>query len=64
MYFLLLGGGRGGGGGPWKKIIVFWDLYWGPPILGNYHCKSLGCSITACGRQFIGDMGMLLGLVA
>ena len=19
------------------RLIVFWDLYWGPPILGNYH---------------------------
>ena len=22
---------------PIVRIIVFWGLYWGPPILGNYH---------------------------
>ena len=24
-------------GVPIIRIIVFWGLYWGPPILGNYH---------------------------
>ena len=24
-------------GVPITRIIVFWGLYWGPPILGNYH---------------------------
>ena len=24
-------------GVPVLRIIVFWGLYWGPPILGNYH---------------------------
>ena len=24
-------------GVPIVRIIVFWGLYWGPPILGNYH---------------------------
>ena len=24
-------------GVPIISIIVFWGLYWGPPILGNYH---------------------------
>ena len=23
-------------GVPIIRTIVFWDLYWGPPILGNY----------------------------
>ena len=23
------------------RIIVFWSLHWGPPILGNYHLKDL-----------------------
>ena len=23
--------------GPYKRTIAFWGLYWGPPILGNYH---------------------------
>ena len=30
------------------RIIVFWGLYWGPLILGNYHIdssKNLGCPI-------------------
>ena len=22
---------------PIIRTIVFWGLYWGPPILGNYH---------------------------
>ena len=22
---------------PIGRIIVFWGVYWGPPILGNYH---------------------------
>ena len=25
------------GRGPITRITVFWGLYWGPPILGNYH---------------------------
>ena len=24
-------------GVPIIRTIVFWDLYWGPPNLGNYH---------------------------
>ena len=24
-------------GVPIIRIIVLWGLYWGPPILGNYH---------------------------
>ena len=24
-------------GVPIMRFIVFWGLYWGPPILGNYH---------------------------
>ena len=27
-------------GVPIIRIIVFWDLYWGPPILGNYQIDS------------------------
>ena len=26
-------------GAPIIRIIIFWGLYWGPPILGNYHLK-------------------------
>ena len=28
-------------GVPIIRTIVYWGLYWGPPILGNYHIKSL-----------------------
>ena len=31
-------------GGPLIRIIVYCGLYWGPPILGNYHmgiCRSV-----------------------
>ena len=24
-------------GVPIIRIMVYWSLYWGPPILGNYH---------------------------
>ena len=24
-------------GVPIIRLIVFWGVYWGPPILGNYH---------------------------
>ena len=26
--------------GPIKRILVFWGLYWGPPISGNYNVYS------------------------
>ena len=26
-------------GVPIIRTIVFWGLYWGPPILGNYHIE-------------------------
>ena len=25
------------GGPPLIRILVYWGLYWGPPVLGNYH---------------------------
>ena len=28
-------------GAPIMRITVFWGLYWGPPILGNYHLHSI-----------------------
>ena len=27
-------------GVPKIRIIVFWGLYWGPLILGNYHIRN------------------------
>ena len=31
---------------PIVRIIVFWGLYWGPPILGNYHIVSTDSMLT------------------
>ena len=46
-------------GVPIIRTIVFRVLYWGPPILGNYHIFSFSgstggeaCLIPALGRQF------------
>ena len=25
-----------------QRVIVFWDLYWGPPLQGNYHIDAEG----------------------
>ena len=30
---------------PIIRTIVFWGLYWGPPILGNYHIRLRGLSL-------------------
>ena len=24
------------------RIIIYWDLHWGPPIMGNYHMNFEG----------------------
>ena len=24
------------------RIVLYWGLYWGPPILGNYHISLKG----------------------
>ena len=28
-------------GAPILRIIIFWGLYWGPLILGNYHISRV-----------------------
>ena len=28
-------------GVPIIRTIIYWGLYWGPPILGNYHMLKL-----------------------
>ena len=28
-------------GVPITRTVVYWGLYWGPPILGNYHILVL-----------------------
>ena len=35
-------------GVPILRIIVYWDLYWGPPILGNYHMALQGNRAALC----------------
>ena len=39
---------EGGGGATIIRIIVFWGLYWGPPILANYHigCRGFRASVV------------------
>ena len=36
-------------GAPIIRAIIFWGLYWGPLILGNYHvigeCIGIGATI-------------------
>ena len=34
-------------GDPIIRTIVFWGVYWGPCILGNYHVVQ--CNISAVG---------------
>ena len=36
-------------GVPIIRIIVYWGLYWGPLILGNYH-KDFARGSQPCGR--------------
>ena len=33
---------------PIIRIIIFWCLYWGPLILGNYHLGVWGCRGVGC----------------
>ena len=30
---------------PMRRVIVFWDLYWGPPLQGNYRIDAEGYPI-------------------
>ena len=39
-------------GVPIIRTIVFWGLYWGPPILGNYQVKRQSGSVRLC-PQFL-----------
>ena len=45
-------------GGPYNKTVIFWGLYWGPLILGNYHiladCKAtLQKHLARVGRKVV-----------
>ena len=48
-------------GVPIIRTIVFWGLYWGPPILGNYHILGLCLSLAGWGC-LVGE-GITTGLV-
>ena len=38
---------------PTIRIIVFWGLYWGPPVLGNYHMGYLiYCPLSPATARF------------
>ena len=39
-------------GVPIMRTIVFWVLYWGPPILGNYHINLKTCASKEYGCPF------------
>ena len=49
-------------GVPVIRTIVFWDLYWGPPILGNYHMgiSGLGFRVQDVGFRVQGLGSKLL----
>ena len=45
---------------PIRRTIIFWGLYWGPAISGNYHLErtarasrvqGLGPKVKACGTR-------------
>ena len=38
-------------GVPIIRTIVFWGLYWGPPILGNYQIIIMDCPCHALKRS-------------
>ena len=40
-------------GVPIIRIIVFWGLYWGPLILGNYHRPFGRCVRQVCGGHVL-----------
>ena len=39
-------------GVPITRTIIFWGLYWGPPILGNYHFwENMACHLPCTWRR-------------
>ena len=46
-------------GVPVIRTIIFWGLYWGPLILGNYHVeiprdnRRLSIGMTTCGASML-----------
>ena len=41
------------------RIMVCWDLYWGPHILGNYHFRAEALALEHC-REFGSRLGVLM----
>ena len=39
---------------PIIRIIVFWGLYWGPPILANYHIEEYDSDMRYNPSLFLG----------
>ena len=46
-------------GVPIIRIIVFWDLYWGPLILGNYHIGNNGKE----NGDYYSILGVIFGII-
>ena len=49
-------------GGPIIRIIIYWGLYWGPPIMGNYHVDNTHISCKVFERTVVcklSDFGIL-----
>ena len=42
------------------RIVVVWGLYWGSPILGNYHISFLIAEAQRLGRTSLYDAVPLL----
>ena len=47
-------------GVPAMRIVVTWGLYWGSPILGNYHISLLIAEAQRLGRTSLYDAVPLL----
>ena len=47
-------------GVPIIRTIVYWGLYWGPPILGNYQFKSEVNWINVRDPLYVWGMGFLI----
>ena len=47
-------------GVPIIRTVVFWGLYWGPPILGNYHIKAAVDCLDVWGMEAPGSTAALV----
>ena len=48
-------------GVPIVRIILFWGLYWGPPILGNYHFSDPRTARRAYSKATMRNTTLALG---